>query len=567
MINFELIFLFLLLILLILCLLYFTQENDKRTFGEKIKNIFLSNDIEKQSDNQEETKVNDINNQDKEKSIEIEKSVEDKDGLTTYNQSTKIKTYDYKTNINPDRPFLINQYSRNFSSLSTTIDSQKIPFSECKEGYTYKVLENGDLEIRNGCIGVFSYKNKIGFCSSPADISTFGGFKRVTNDRPVICNNETKNIDSIFSSKITGFKDYNLELIQEYSDNKCKNETYGFDESNLHIYTDKGCKGLFKLGLLYGTCYSNGEYSKCKIGQTDKYENLNESDKDILPTQYVGLKHMELYPNISEVKGKICKKTDFQFIDENTFKVKNSCGLNNSTFEYKNAALNLYRGKCSPITNNGVCTIGGKERINNLIFQGIPKNIKKDIENANKKFETELTTLEENLNKSINTHKSFLNDINRFLINYYVNVIRSGENISRIANKKNDFETVYINIININNDIIKLNKKKKEYKKYCQENTCPLIDELDINNYSKFDLVSKNILWINLPELKRFSTIYNKIYTNYIKPLNDYIITKLNLQICTENKKFKCLEIDNSSNIVNIKCIESSTNPNEENCD
>ena len=544
-------------ILIILCIIYFSQ-NDNRPVGEKISIIFGIYPEEKIETEQ----IRDINTDDLTKS-----SFEQKDGMDIYNSSVKVTTYDSKNNINPDKPFLINRLSKGFMQIDNTIDSQKIPFNECKSDLSYKVFDNDDLEIRNGCAAIFSFKNKIGYCKSNAEISDFGNIQKVINDTPIICNTNIQNSNSISSSNLTGFKDYNLELIKEYSDNKCKNETYGFDESNTHIYTDKGCKGLFKLGLLYGVCYSNGEYSKCGIGQTKKYDNFIESDEDILPTgsKYVGLLPLQLFPIHSSIKSKICKKTDYEFLDEKKFKVKNSCGIDNSLFTYKTSALDLYKGRCTPIYNNGICTIGEEERKNNLIFQAIPKSIKEDIEKKNKDFENKIIQLEGELDTSITTHTSFLSDVNNLLINYYKNIIRTKDNSDRITNKQNDFEIIYKNIININNNIIQLNKKKREYKKYCQTNSCPLINEFEINNYNKFNLYSKDIKWINFNNLKQYR-VYDTIFINYIKPLKDYVIKKLGFELCTDANNFNCLKIDDSLNIVNIKCVESTTNPNEENC-
>ena len=107
------------------------------------------------------------------------------------------------------------------------------------------------------------------------------------------------------------------------------------------------------------------------------------------------------------------------------------------------------------------------------------------------------------------------------------------------SEKEKDFEIIYKNINNINKDIIKLNKKKIEYKKYCQTNRCPLIDNFEINNYNKFNLYSKNILWVNFNNLSVSSNKYETILNTYIKPLKDYNIKKFGFELCTDANNFK----------------------------
>lgn len=142
--------------------------------------------------------------------------------------------------------------------------------SKCEAGKTYFV-DNDELVVRDGCSGVFLYRdkfdvNRIGVCTSP-DLNekrcmvnfmkpspSISETKRVADDVNPI---HTVNVREVpLNLSLSGMNKMNNELIFPMKHNgKCTDGNYGFLGNN-KIFVDNGCDGVFRVGPLIGACSS-----------------------------------------------------------------------------------------------------------------------------------------------------------------------------------------------------------------------------------------------------------------------------------------------------------------------
>ena len=212
----------------------------------------------------------------------------------------------------------------------------------CQKGVTYGILDDNTMYTKNGCRGIFAYKNKVGICNSEDQSSNHCSLNEVNGQNEMLA----------------GFKERKIELIKDLGNGECEIDNvknYGNHNSG-NIFTKNGCRGYFKMGPLIGYCLHKEEISEektlCPIGKTDRIMiNGNKKFNGIRspPLITTGLtgECTSKDPNDPE-------KNNWGFVDENTMYVQRGC---NAEFTW-----DKMKGRCfsEGINDNKKCTIGNK---------------------------------------------------------------------------------------------------------------------------------------------------------------------------------------------------------------
>jgi hypothetical protein len=149
---------------------------------------------------------------------------------------------------------------------------------KCEKDVSYGLIDDTKMYVKDGCIGLFTYKGKTGPCNSP---------RGAREECPI----GDHKIDH--GLKLSGLTIPKLKLLKDHSMNSCKDGTYGIENSN-EMFAKDGCKGLFQYGTLFGYCSSHrnddGDYDKaiCQMGKTEV--DLKYNNTDIRRMKRIGLR-------------------------------------------------------------------------------------------------------------------------------------------------------------------------------------------------------------------------------------------------------------------------------------
>ena len=257
------------------------------------------------------------------------------------------------------------------------------------------------------------------------------------------------------------------------------------------MYTDKGCKGVFKLGQLFGNCYSTGERELCPIGKTEKF--TKPIDNNIIRNNTIGLFHYTLNKgtnincNLGDLKIDT-RESNYNFISDNEIQVTNDCGFSNNDFQW-----GPFKGKCNPYINEGKCSINGNINENNLSFFWNNRKGNMDMLKTNIKYEKDYST---NLNEVVQYEKLHKTNIIELQDTFKTMISTgSGVNIKNNAIQRKLFDDKIVKLKRdlefLNGKIINLNLSKEKYKKYCDTNNCPALKNKD----AVFFPYDKGIFW------------------------------------------------------------------------
>lgn len=211
----------------------------------------------------------------------------------------------------------------------------------CEKGVTYNLLSDDTMYTKNGCRGIFAYKNKVGICNSEDNSSNNCSLKEINGQ----------------NNMLAGFQERNIELIKDLSNGKCTKENYG-NHNIGNMFTKDGCRGYFRMGPLVGMCLdhtpeNSQEKTLCPLGKTSRIminnvKKFNGLRSPPLITTGLTGECTSRDPNNPE-------KNNWGFINNNKMYVQRGC---NAKFTWDKMS-----GICASegINDNQECTIGNKE--------------------------------------------------------------------------------------------------------------------------------------------------------------------------------------------------------------
>jgi hypothetical protein len=149
---------------------------------------------------------------------------------------------------------------------------------KCTVNKTYGITDDGEFYVKDGCSGIFLYRDEkgneyIGPCTTSRlgkkrcaigkmdpDISPIDTKRVGDPENPIHVVPREDPLNTNLNGLIQKVDD---QIIVMRQNGKCDPENYGFYGNNM-IYTENGCDGVFRIGTLIGECSS----SESKDGKT-----------------------------------------------------------------------------------------------------------------------------------------------------------------------------------------------------------------------------------------------------------------------------------------------------------